>query len=839
MRAKLLSILLLVLSVCLPAAFADPLEPRIPADKRSHARLPEETEIQRVVIKFHEGTAVRLRGGLLMAQGGDERSRRDLEARGLSPQRVDDDVAEVRRLVAIAPEAQGIQRLLNLDEKTLAERRARGEARRGRQLADLDLYYELLLKPGVKAGEVDELLDSLNALPSVEIAYAQPPARLATASNLGLGPVVEPPIATPDFRGMQGYLNIAPNGIDAYYAWIQTGGSGQNVKIVDIEGGWRTTHEDLPVLFHAGGTQINDYTWLNHGTAVLGEMVGKSNGIGVTGIVYQAQAGYESIGSQSLPSALLNAATAAGSTGGLVLIELHYGGPTSSSPCDCNWSQCYFVPAEYYSDHFDAIADLTANGTVVVEAAGNGSTNLDDPVYGGVFNRNVRDSGAIMVAASNSNNRDAACWTNFGTRIDAHGWGDSVTTLGYGDLFSDGGQDRWYTRYFSGTSSASPIVTGAAASLQSRAIATLGAPLDPLFLRNVLKVTGTPHTGYKSIGPLPNLRAAFIHLTNNPPPPPPPCYALTLTHSGTGTDPVPTPGASGGCPAGKYHAGAAVTLAASPGAGWRIAGWSGTSNNFSTLAVNSLIMPGGAHAASVAYEAIPDVALSNNVAVGDAFTSAVHEGTWRFYYFDVEAGSADLAVKLFDQTDDVDLYVRRGAKPTLGTWDCRPYMGGITDEECDFASPAAGRWWIGVVNFPIGSFTYKVKAAWSIQPPPALDFYSVTPCRAVDTRTGSPLSSEVPTAFLIAGTCGVPASAKAIAVNVTAVTASGLGSVTLWPANLMKPPASVISFRAGGTRASNAILGLATDATGFLAAQSSVAGGGTVHLVVDVTGYFE
>jgi hypothetical protein len=85
----------------------------------------------------------------------------------------------------------------------------------------------------------------------------------------------------------------------------------------------------------------------------------------------------------------------------------------------------------------------------------------------------------------------------------------------------------------------------------------------------------------------------------------------------------------------------------------------------------------------------------------------------------------------------------------------------------------------------------------------------------------------------------VPASARAVAVNVTAVSPTAPGYVVLWPANLAQPLTSALTFPAGLTRTSNAILRLATDATGSLAAQSSVAGGGTVHLVVDVTGYFE
>jgi len=53
-----------------------------------------------------------------------------------------------------------------------------------------------------------------------------------------------------------------------------------------------------------------------------------------------------------------------------------------------------------------------------------------------------------------------------GGRVDVRGWGDSVAFPGYGDLLmaNGGGDDRqWYIASFSGTSSASPVVTGTAA----------------------------------------------------------------------------------------------------------------------------------------------------------------------------------------------------------------------------------------------------------------------------------------------------------------------------------------------------------------------------------------
>jgi ABC-type cobalamin transport system ATPase subunit len=52
------------------------------------------------------------------------------------------------------------------------------------------------------------------------------------------------------------------------------------------------------------------------------------------------------------------------------------------------------------------------------------------------------------------------------------------------------------------------------------------------------------------------------------------------------------------------------------------------------------------------------------------------------------------------------------------------------------------------------------------------------------------------------------------------------------------PPTRVINFSAGQTRANNAILTVATDGSGTVTFLASLAGGGTVHLIVDVNGYF-
>jgi hypothetical protein len=120
-----------------------------------------------------------------------------------------------------------------------------------------------------------------------------------------------------------------------------------------------------------------------------------------------------------------------------------------------------------------------------------------------------------------------------------------------------------------------------------------------------------------------------------------------------------------------------------------------------------------------------------------------------------------------------------------------------------------------------------------------LDFHTVTPCRLHDTRLSSPLISQGIRFFQIAGACGIPSSAVAVSLNLTVTQPTGGGHLLLWPADLTEPVVSMINFSPGRTRANNTILLLATDGLGDLAAKAFVTGGGSVHLLIDVNGYFE
>ena len=510
---KAFSLMMGLALLAAPAAHASSvtvLEPRLSTVKPTSPELDSATPVERLVVKFHEGTRVRMRGGALRALAAERSSAEHgyLKRRGLSEGMLRSDLGQVHRLLNHVPRLGPASRLFRQDELTLAEGKRLAEERSGKQMADLDLYFEVPLRPGTSAGDVNGVVMELNALESVEIAYLEAATQPAW---FNARPDTDEVVATAAFERQQGYLNAAPMGVDARYAWKVPGGTGAGVKIVDVEGAWNDSHEDLPRFFHEGGSAYTDSLWRDHGTAALGVMVGQANGFGVTGIAYDAQVGREGIANQSIASAITRAALAAG-RGGVILVQLQAPGPRTSRDCTCNTSQCDEVPLEYWQANFDAIAQATASGVHVVEAAGNGSVNLDDPAYHGAFDRSVRDSGAILVGASSALTRSPMCWTNHGSRVDVHAWGEKVVTLGYGDLFHSG-EDQAYTASFSGTSSAAPIVVGAVASLQGAAQAAGQGSVEPRALRELLSRTGTPQaSGEKRIGSQPDLRSALPQL---------------------------------------------------------------------------------------------------------------------------------------------------------------------------------------------------------------------------------------------------------------------------------------------------------------------------------------
>ena len=142
-----------------------------------------------------------------------------------------------------------------------------------------------------------------------------------------------------------------------------------------------------------------------------------------------------------------------------------------------------------------------------------------------------------------------------------------------------------------------------------------------------------------------------------------------------------------------------------------------------------------------------------------------------------------------------------------------------------------------VVTIPGPYSATLAKAFFFVPPPVATDFYTVTPCRRVDTRVSGPaLGPYERRVWTVTNGCGVPAGASALAVNLTVVAPAASGFIRLAPGNGLTE-ASALNFVAGQTRANNASAMLATDGTGSVSAFNGSAG--SVHLVLDVTGFFQ
>ena len=391
-----------------------------------------------------------------------------------------------------------------------------------------------------------------------------PPSPASIASQLGTHPgistaylernlrepaapwAVTPDVLTPKQGYVYGLGNESPGsmefGINARHesVWGQFDGGG--VGFVDIERGWRYTHQDFPPRVHVNnpdpvGTLIGSNVAMGqrHGTQTIGVAVGVDHqgaGLGMVGVVPGASLlGVASrVSDDGTDAWRLTAAIVAAldvmTPGDVLLIEVETAGGAEGG-----------FPVEVDDHHFDAVRLASSLGMVVIEPAGNGWTgpgptehahNLDDPIpprpgniTTPVLNRGdpaFTDSGAVMVASCASTTQPAGGHerqpkSSYGSRIDCYGWGEDVTSP-----YTDGANpDTDYSGYFGGTSSASAIIAGAALLVQHMAIRSAfpAARLSPVQMRALLGSwdRGTPiydigaAQGALPIGTMPDLKS--------------------------------------------------------------------------------------------------------------------------------------------------------------------------------------------------------------------------------------------------------------------------------------------------------------------------------------------
>jgi hypothetical protein len=381
------------------------------------------------------------------------------------------------------------------------------------------------------AGPADALAAVLRGLPEVAQAYvkadAQAPA-LPPEFVEDLGNGFEPGEHTPPLVAWQGYLAPAPGGLSALAAWGQPGGYGAGVRVADVEVAFIEGHEalrDAGVEFVSSGVQ--DQRARNHGASVLGLLAAQHCYSGINGLCPDAAIfGVSTVGAEAeTDDATLDAARRLG-PGDVLLLELE----RRTGPADDRSTG--YLPVEWWPDEWAVIKWATDRGILVVEAAGNGSVDLDRPPESdpslrsqpNPFVRGDRDSGSIIVGAGappsawgDPPDRARFGFSNYGSCVDAQGWGAAVATAGgygdgKGDLVGGPDEDRWYTARFNGTSAAAAMVAGTLACVQGVLKSNGVRPLKPLEARQALRETGSPQTASfaapldQRIGARPDLR---------------------------------------------------------------------------------------------------------------------------------------------------------------------------------------------------------------------------------------------------------------------------------------------------------------------------------------------
>ncbi|KAA3614386.1 MAG: hypothetical protein DWQ01_01400 [Planctomycetota bacterium] len=520
MQLATLSLLLFGICAAPQTGQQDALSTLAPLGEKPAATLITEDHDPRLVqVKFVHDSGVRLRQGRFVGTGDDlEAINGTLDGLGVTR-----------------------KRLFQQSESWLENWRLQGEARSGIALHDLNLFFLVELP---EDGLVGSVCDWLNTFDMVELSWPVGRVEDPNVIPVHLQSNFSTLLPSPDFQNLQGYREAAPLGVDGDWGNLFSGGRGIGTVIADVETGWTDDHEDIAhkALGNYVGLPMTYYPW-DHGTAVFGELIGEDNGEGVLGLVYEADVlmSTHQGNSNNIPTAIAHAANAVG-VGDAVVLEVQcYHGPPSPHPC------------EYDAGIFATVQTATANGTHVFAAAGNGDNDLDSGAYGGAFDRSVRDSGAVMVGASNGSSLDKAGFSNYGSRCDAHGWGYDVTTAGYGYLYSGGTVQTEYTDSFSGTSSATPIVTGAGLILNAVHREAFGSPMDPFVLRDLLTNTGTPQGAGGNIGPRPDVRLALERLQV-----PKVIIAGNLVPGGSGTATIYGPSGD------TFHMMYSKTLAATP-----------------------------------------------------------------------------------------------------------------------------------------------------------------------------------------------------------------------------------------------------------------------------------
>lgn len=650
--------------------------------------------------------------------------------------------------MAVAPEEVVTDRIIVKYKSTMAganamsmsqtamDRVAQTAGHRFKHMRRLATGAQLMkLEQRTSKAELDAIIARLQQDPQVE--YAEPDRLMQ-------------PMATPNDTNynQQWHYFEATGGLNLPTAWDVTQGEGVVVGVIDT--GYRP-HADLSANILPGYDMISDTTvaqdgngrdsdasdpgdwspagacgagqparsssW--HGTHVAGTIAAvTNNGTGVAGVAYK---------SKIVPIRVL------GRCGGYTSdiadgIIWGAGGNVSGVPANANPAQVLNLSlgggGSCDTTTQNAINTARSLGTTVVVAAGNSNANAG--------NYSPASCAGVISVASTNRAGSRAYYSNYGSVVDvaAPGGETSVSSNGVLSTLNSGSQGPGSDSYafYQGTSMAAPHVAGAAALLYA-----VDTGISPDGVESILKNTARSFPGTCS-----QCGSGIVDAS-----------AAVAAANGGGGDPEPGDGelANGVAVTGlSASSGQALyfTLEVPAGASnlsFSISGGSGDADLYVRYASQpttgsydcrpylngnnetcniSNVQAGTYHVMLQAYTSFSGVSLTGSFDEGGSGGGATGwtesnlsgaSGSWQHFTLDVNSGMAALEVLMSGGSGDGDLYVRYGAQPTTGSYNCRPYRNG-NNESCSFSNPQAGTWYISIRGYSAYSgVTLQAEAA--------------------------------------------------------------------------------------------------------------------------------